>query len=255
MIYSVKDLAEFSGVSIRTLHYYDKIGLLTPAKRTKAGYCNYGDPELLRLQQILFYKELDFSLKEIADLLDEPSFDLIKALENHRRALRKKRSRLSTLLKTIDQTIHHLKKGMNMEKPEMLYEGLPKEVGTTYRQEAIKKYGKQAIDKSEKTLMALGKEGFKQLQKNAEEVNNELFTRRNQSPTNADIQSLIARHYLIIRKFWGTEDSQDKQGEAYCGLGQLYVDDERFTQRNGQAQPEFAIFLRDAMTYYAENNL
>ena len=85
--YGVKELSDLSGVTVRTLHHYDKIGLLKPLNRTEAGYRFYGEEELLRLQQILFYKELDFSLKEIADLLDDPDFELIQALQSHRSEL------------------------------------------------------------------------------------------------------------------------------------------------------------------------
>jgi len=144
--YGVKELSDLSGVTVRTLHHYDKIGLLKPLNRTEAGYRFYGEAELLRLQQILFYKELDFSLKEISDLLDDPDFDLIQALKSHRSALEDRRKRIAELLHTIDHTIKHLNTGEIMSKPEKLYEGLPKELGTTQRQEAIDAYGKEAVE-------------------------------------------------------------------------------------------------------------
>ena len=142
-----------------------------------------------------------------------------------------------------------------MKKPEMLYEGLPKEVSTTYRKEAIEKYGKKAIDRSEQSLMARGKEGFKQLQTEFEGLNDKLFALRFEAPTNSIVQKYIAQHYVITRKFWGTHKSSDPQGEAYAGLGQLYVSDKQFTMRDGQAQPEFAAFLKDAMKHFAETEL
>src|SRR5688500_17485670 len=88
--YSVKRLAALAGVSVRTLHLYDEIGLLKPSIRTEKKYRLYGRAELLRLQQILFYKEMDIPLKEIADILDDPQFDLLTALENHKKALKQK---------------------------------------------------------------------------------------------------------------------------------------------------------------------
>src|ERR1700712_3237780 len=95
--YSVKQLAKLAGVSVRTLHLYDQLGLLKPSVRTESRYRRYGEKELLRLQQILFYKVLDFPLKEIAPILDDPDFDLIKAFEGHRQLLTKKRDHLATL--------------------------------------------------------------------------------------------------------------------------------------------------------------
>ena len=107
--YSVKQLAKLAGITPRTLHLYDQLKLLKPALRTPAGYRYYNQHELLRLQQILFYKELDFPLKEIGRILDEPGFELLNALESHKKALTLKKARISTLLKTIDKTIITLK--------------------------------------------------------------------------------------------------------------------------------------------------
>ena len=253
--YGVKEVAKLSGISIRTLHYYDQIGLLKPVQRTESGYRHYSQKELLRLQQILFYKELDFPLKEILALLDEPTFDLIDALEEHKVSLKARQTRISHLLATLDETINHLKKGDLMTDPKMLYEGLPKEMGTTHRKAAMKKYGEKTVRHAEQELMKLGKEGFKALQAKFEAINDELFARQKEAPESAAIQALIARHYQAIRQFWGTSSSADKQAEAYAGLGTLYTQDERFCTRDGQAQPAFAKFLQEAMNHYAKTQL
>ena len=253
--YGVKEVSKLSGLTVRALHYYDKIGLLKPLNRTEAGYRHYGEKELLRLQQILFYKELDFPLKEIIELLEEPEFNLIDALESHKSALVARKKRISNLLITIDQTINHLKKDDIMSKPEMLYEGLPKEMGTTYRKEAMKKYGKDVVEHSEKELLKLGKEGFKKLREEFEQLQNELFELRNETPQSEKVQELIAQHYKVIRAFWGTSNSKNNQAAAYAGLGQLYVNDERYTTRDGQPQPEFALFLQKAMGHFANTQL
>lgn len=253
--YSVKEVAKLSGVSVRTLHYYDQIGLLKPLGRSDSGYRQYGHQELLRLQQILFYKELDFPLKEIVDLLDEPEFNLINALEGHKNALLARQKRIDHLIQTIETTIQRLKEDDIMKDPAMLYAGLTKEMGTTYREAAIKAYGKEKIVHAETELMKLGKEGFRQLRARWEQINDELFRRRGEVPTSPAIQVLIARHYQIIRQFWGTADSTDTQAEAYAGLGMLYTQDERYCSRDGQPQPEFATFLQQAMKYYAKHHL
>lgn len=252
--YSVKEVATLSGISIRTLHYYDKIGLLPPVERTEAGYRLYGDKELLRLQQILFFKELDVELKEIGQILADPDFDLIYALKQHKVALKNRQHRITTLLTTVDNTIYQLTENI-MTNPEELYKGLPKEVGTAYRQEAIDAYGQDAIDTAEQSLMKRGKDGFKQLQVEFEKLNKELFAARQENPFSEQTQALIARHYEMIRAFWGTMGSVDKQAEAYAGLGQLYVDDERFTLVDGEAHPDFAQFLQQAMKHFAETKL
>lgn len=253
--YSVQKMAKLAGVSVRTLHLYDQLGLLKPSIRTEARYRLYGEKELLRLQQILFYKELDFPLKEIQAILDNPDFDLVEALLSHKVSLQARKDRIITLLETIDKTVNHLKTGTIMLKPEELYGGLAKETAEAYRAEASKKYGTQAVETSEKALGSLTKQEFENLKTDLKENADALFALKDQDPTSAQVQQLIARHYEIIRMFWGTFGSTDTQAEAYKGLGQLYVNDERFTMVNGTPQPQYALFLSKAMAYFADNGL
>ena len=254
---TVKKLAEISGVSVRTLHYYDQIGLLRPSVRTEKKYRLYGNDELLRLQQILFFRELDFPLKDILEMMDEPDYDLVKALMQHKSALLNRKRRISDLLRTIDITINNLKKGGMMKDPEELYKGFPKEVGTAYRKEAMNKYGAQTVEQSEKELMKLGKSVVEAHQKEMENVFSELFALRNDCPESDIVQQHIERHYGIISKFWGNSVVPDQKACAYAGLGDLLVNDERYLANvtDGNPQPEFALFLQKAMKYFAENNL
>lgn len=253
--FGVKELADMSGLSIRTIHFYDSKGLLKPESRSKGAYRLYGEKELLRLQQILFYRELDFPLKEIKEMLDNPDFDPVSALNKHKQALKERRTRISRLLSTIDHTITELKKGNIMTNPEMLYEGLPKETGKKQREEAMKKYGKQAVEHSEKELMKLGKAGFNKLKHELEQLLSDLFELSHLSPESVEVQALIQYHYKIIRKFWGTSERKDPQAEAYAGLGQLYLQDERYTMVAGKSQAGFASFLQKAMQHFADHDL
>lgn len=252
--YSVKKLSKLAGISARTLHYYDQIGLLKPLIRTEAMYRFYGKKELLRLQQILFYKELDFSLKEICEIMDNPEFDLLVALSNHKVELKKRQNRIETLIDTIDKTIFNKNK-KTMLKPEELYVGLSKETAETYRAEAIKKYGKEAVMTSEKSLLKLTKEQIVDLREEQLEITNQLFSLMDESYESEKVQSVIAKHYVVTRKFWGTHNSTDSQSEQYSGLGKLFTTDERFTEIDGNPQPEFAKFMNYAMSYFAKNNL
>ena len=105
MAYTVKELANISGVSIRTLHWYDKVGLLKPAYHGSNGYRYYEDEQLLILQQILFFKELGFELKQIRKVLGRSDFDKMVALSSHRQVLKKNLEQTRKLIKTIDKTI------------------------------------------------------------------------------------------------------------------------------------------------------
>lgn len=242
--YTVKKLADLAGVSVRTLHLYDEIGLLKPSVRTEAGYRLYGERELLRLQQILLYKEFELSLLQIGEILDDPAFDVVNALENHKQALYDKKDRLNRLIVTIDKTINKIKDGMALTDDE-LYKGFPKE----YREEAIGLYGVESIERSEKYLKSLGKEDFAELKKELSTVTEQLTSLVKDDPAGEPVQRLISKHYVIIRKFWGTHGTPDTQQEAYAGLGDLYVNDDRYTKGNR----EFAEFMKKAMGTFASN--
>ena len=252
--YSVKQISRLAGVSVRTLHLYDGIGLLKPSVRTRAGYRQYGEVELLRLQQILFYRELDFPLKEIAEILNDPDFDLVKALAGHRKALTLRRNRLNTLLKTIDNTIVNLK-NKTMNKIEELYEGMPREQAAAYRKEAVSKWGEKAVQQSEKALLEMDKLDLETLKADQKDIAQKLRALAGKNPESREVQEQVARHYANIRGFWGVTDPADLRAETYKGLAELYVADERYMSADGQADPEFAAFMRKGMLYFAETQL
>lgn len=237
---------------MRTLHLYDEMGLLKPSARTGAGYRLYGRAELLRLQQILFYKELGLPLQEIGHILDDPGFDLLKALADHREALSARIGRISTLIATIDKTMSNLKKGEPMLTPEELYEGLPKDALTKWRREAAKAYGQEAVERSEQALRNMSKAGFQSLKDEQQEIMSALLKLVNEAPAAEAVQTLIARHYHNISRFWGTAGASDVQAEKYAGLGRLYFADERFTSVNGKPQPALAKLMSEAMAHFAK---
>lgn len=246
--YTVKQLAKLAGVSVRTLHHYDQLGLLEPSKRTGAGYRLYGESELLRLQQIMFYRELDLSLERIAVILDDPDFEVLQALESHKHALEERRRRLSILLETIDKTILKLKGGSVMLTNEELYEGFPK--GNTYREEAIAKWGKETVEDSEQKLRKLNKAELNRMKGEFDNIRTELGLLMHLDVADRRVQTVIHRHFELIQQFWG--DSVSDKLEAYKGLAKLYVDDERYTQTaDGKTDPAYAAFISKAMVWYA----
>jgi DNA-binding transcriptional MerR regulator len=119
MAYTVKQVAAMSGVSVRTLHYYDEAKLLKPAYYGTNGYRFYEEPQLLKLQQILFYRELGFELKRIKRILGSRNFEIVAALKSHRKRLEKELARTRTLIETVDKTIQHLKGRKKMQSQEM----------------------------------------------------------------------------------------------------------------------------------------
>lgn len=248
--YSVKQLSKLAGVSIRTLHHYDELGLLKPLIRSESGYRRYGEKELMRLQQILFYRELDFELREIKDILDDPDYDLLEGLLEQRQMLQVTYERTGKLLQTIEKTIKNLEGG-TMLSHEELYEGFSKEQAKQYRREATQKWG-DAVTKSESYLKKLSKEEFKQLKEDAGANWRKLASLCDRDPSDADVQQEIEKHYSLISTFWGTAGDRDSQFNAYMGLGELYVHDERYTRVDGVSSTQFAGFMRDAMRVFVD---
>jgi DNA-binding transcriptional MerR regulator len=253
-LYSVQKLAKLSGISIRTLHHYDKIGLLKPTVRSKARYRLYGEKELLRLQQILFYRELDCSLAQIRKILNARDFDVIRALKSHKTNLAAKHARIANLLDTIDRTILKLK-GKSMLSHKDLYAGFPKGRAKAYRKEAMERFGRDAVLGSEAKLTQMTNEQFHALGAKQQAITQALRSIVHLNPESKPVQDQIAKHYEVIRMFWGTAGREDKQSEAYKGLGNLYLDDERYTAVDGKPDPEFAKFMCRAMSYFADSTL
>ena len=148
--YTVKQVARLSGVSVRTLHHYHDLGLLTPALIGENRYRYYGERELLRLQQILFYREFGISLQEIAAFLDRPGFDHVAALEQHRARLQAETERTRQLIRTIDRTIAQLK-GAGAMKHADLYKGFSAEKQAEYEDWLTDSYGDGMDEKIEAT--------------------------------------------------------------------------------------------------------
>lgn len=246
--YSVKQLSRLAGVSVRTLHLYDRMGLLKPLARTAAGYRQYGQQELLRLQQILFYRELDFPLKDILDILEDPSFDLKEALEGHRKALLARKERIDTLIGTIDKTLVTLKNN-DMLQVEDLYEGIPNEKVEAYRAEAMAKWGKDTVLSAEATLRSFSREKMKSLQTELLDLNARLSVMMGTDPKSAPVQQCIARRFEIILQLSGGKIEMGKL-EYFRKLGELYVQDNRYTALNGVPSMELALFMKAAMDYY-----
>ena len=249
MKYSVKQLSGLAGVSIRTLRYYDQIGLLKPAERSEKGYRYYGREELLRLQQILFYRELDFPLAEIASILSDPSFDLVSALEYHKQELQKRGRRLDQLIFTIDKTISELKNQGTMMKDEEIYEGFSKEQREAMRKEVANRWGKEQLENTENNIRQLGKEGYKDVKKEGEEVNRLLAGLIGRSPADKEVQQAIARHHLFLNHFYEVKEAR------YRGLAKMYVEDERFRNHYEQYAPGLAAFIQQAVTVYCDNGM
>jgi DNA-binding transcriptional MerR regulator len=249
--YSVKKLSKLAGVSVRTLHLYDKLGLLKPSVRTEARYRLYGEKELLRLQQILFYRELDFPLKEIGAILDDPAFDVVQALEGHKKALLARKERINTLVGTIEKTLVTLKNN-TMLQVEELYDGIPREKMEAWRTEAMTKWGKETIMEAEETLRSFSKEEMETLKTELNDITAQLTALMTGDPKSREVQECIARRYQIILRLTGGQIKTGKL-EYFRKLGELYVQDNRYTPVNGLPSMELALFIKEATDHYVNS--
>ncbi|HTP10765.1 MAG TPA: MerR family transcriptional regulator, partial [Anaerolineae bacterium] len=212
--YTVQQLARLAGVSVRTLHHYDHIGLLKPSARTAAGYRLYDETDLLRLQQILFFRELDFPLAEIEAILDDPGFDQVQALRDHRELLQQESDRLERLLKTIEKTISKLTEdNMTMTDAE-LYEGFTPEQIERYTREVNERYDPKIVAESNRRVRNMTKAQWQAVKAEGGAVAQQLADLMDKKPSDAAVQAAIARHYAWVDNFW------HPTAESYRGLGQ-----------------------------------
>ncbi len=247
--YTVHQVAEMAGVSVRTLHHYDHIGLLKPAARTAAGYRLYRQDDLLRLQQILLFRELDMPLDTIRSILDDPGFDSVEALETHRRTLEGQAARLTRLLQTIDKTILRIKGDTMALTDEELYEGLPKEQSERWRREARELYGDDVVEQSEQRARKMSKAEWNALKDEGDAVTRGLAGLMDRDPGDPEVQAAVAKHYAWLEHFWHAD------ADAYRGLGQLYVENDEFRAFYERYRPGLADFMQAAMNYYADHTL
>lgn len=250
---TVKQVAKLSGVSVRTLHYYDEIGLLKPTDVGANGYRYYDRPAVLRLQQILFYRQLGMPLEKIRQTLDAPEFDLAEALTAHRSFLNDELGRHKRLIRTIDKTLMDL----NGEKPmsdKDRFKGFAPEKQQEYEAYLVERYGEQAREKIAASHRKVGKmsaEEMQRLNEDREALQVQIVARidAGDTPESMETQKLIAQHYGWVSHFWAPD------AEAYAGLGQLYLDHPDFRSMYDDIDPRLVTFLAEAMIVYAENNL
>lgn len=247
--YTVQQLADLAGVSVRTLHHYDAIELLKPSSRTAAGYRVYGEDDLLRLQQILFFKELDFPLDEIKRVLDRPGFDRVTALESHRRMLQERAARLAVLMRTIDKTIQSLKEDTMPLTDAELYEGFSPEQIESYKREVQERYDPMLVAESNRRVSKMSKAQWKAVGAQGEAVTRRMAELMGRDPGDPEVQQTIAGHHAWIENFYPCS------AEVYRGLGELYTSDDRFRAFYEAYAPNLADFMQAAMNFYSDHTL
>lgn len=252
MKYTIKKLAELAGVSTRTLRYYDQIGLLKPSEVNENNYRIYDEKNVNKLQQILFYRALDFPLNRIQKLINDPNFSRLQALKEQQLLLKSKRDELESLLTNIDATIKDFQGEEKMtddEKFEAFKQTKISENEQRFGQEIRENYGKRVVDAANDKFVKLSEKKYQAMNNLEAELIQDLVELKKHPNLNSDLaRKIFEEHKQWLKYTWSKYNAK-----MHRGLVNLYVEDERFTKYyDDKANTEVVKLLRDVIYKYTE---
>ena len=252
MEYSIQELSRLSGVTTRTLRWYDQIGLLKPSRVAESGYRYYGRAEVDRLQDILYYRALGVELARIKECLDDPSFDRLAALRNHLAALEAEQERLEKLIRSVKDTIGAEERNEIMND-EQKFEAFKKRAVAhneeVYGAEIRAKYGDQEVDEANAAVMNLTQAQYKEWTDLGREIQEQLEVA---AQTGLSPESETGKELCALHRQWLTLTGNRYDPAKHRGIAELYVMDERFTAYYDKRLPGCARFLRDAVVHWVK---
>lgn len=241
---TVGEVAHLASVSVRALHHYDELGLLTPSVRTEAGYRLYSDADLACLQQVLFFKELGFGLGDIARIMHDPQFDRLEALRMQRRMLMDKSSQLILMAEAVDAAIDATEGGVRMDAKDM-FEAFGDFDPKGYEKEAEERWGNtDAYKESARRTKRYSKEDWIEVRKETETVNEALAALLDAGVPADDPRAMdqAEQHRLNIdKRFYPVSY------EMHVGLAEMYVADPRFAANYEKIRAGLAQYMHDAI--------
>ena len=246
-MFTVKQLSRLAGVTPRTLHHYDAIGLLKPSRMGENGYRYYADEALLRLQQILFYRELGLPLEQIKQIMGRRDFDLLAALESHRAELGKRIERLQRLVQTVDSTLEHLKGEKTVSKRQ-LFAAFSDEQQAEYEKEIAGKYDPAIVKESQRKWKSYSAADKQRIADEGNAAYESILAAMPKGAASPEAQAGVERWRRHIEYFWVPDDQQ------LLGLAELYNDDPRFKANFDKLDPRLAAFMREAVKAYVEKH-
>ncbi|WP_171166507.1 MerR family transcriptional regulator [Streptomyces sp. I05A-00742] len=244
MSYSVGQVAAVAGVTKRTLHHYDEIGLLVPSGRSPAGHRRYEEADLDRLQQIRFYRELGFPLDEVAKLLDDPDADPTEHLRRQHGLLTGRIDRLREMAAAVEHAMEARKMGITLT-PEEKFEVFGDFDPDAYTEEVERRWGDcDLYEESRRRTAGYGKEDWLRIKEETDALNARIaaLMAEEAAPGSEAAMDLAEEHRRLIGAHW-----YDCTYEIHLGLAEMYVADERFTATYDAIRPGMAAFLRDAI--------
>ena len=238
----ISEVAKLTGITVRTLHYYDEIGLLKPSEITEAGYRLYSREDLEILQQILFFRELDFPLSQIKEIMNNPNYDKEEALKKQKELLIQQRQRIEGLIKLIEKRIEG---DNNMSFKEFDMNEI-EENKKKYAKEVKERWGtSKAYEESEKKTSSYNKEKWGDINQETREIFKGFAELRNSDPGSEEVQELVRRWQKYI-----TDNFYTCTNEILSGLGLMYVEDERFKENLDKNGEGTAKLMEEAIKIY-----
>ncbi|NQS91291.1 MAG: MerR family transcriptional regulator [Chloroflexi bacterium] len=246
-MYTIKEMADLAGVTTRTLRHYDQVSLLTPAEIGENGYRYYDHENLLRLQQVLFFKEMDVPLKEIQFILSRPDFQLLPALENHRETIQVQIKRYQRLLKTIQRTIGTLQ-GENKMSANEYFEGFDE---TQYEEETRERWGNTSqYAESQRKWSSYSKDQKEEIKQEGGRITIRMVTEDpGASPDDPEVQEAVGDYYSYLNRYFYTCEVGFLRG-----LADMWVQDPRFALNYERVREGGAVFVRDAVHIFCDRH-
>ena len=242
---TVAEVCRVAGVTPRTLHYYDEIDLLEPTEVGENGYRYYDETALLRLQQILLYRELEIPLGEIKRIMGRSDFDTLSALAKHRAAIEARIARMKRLLTTVDETIESIREERPMDEAQ-IFTGFSKEQQERYAKEAEERWDPETVRESNRRWNATSEEEQQLILSEGNRIYADLARVIGDGPEAQSVQACIERWHEHIKRFWSPAPEQ------LVGLAELYSSDERFKKNFDRLDPRLAAFMKEAVRIYVE---
>ena len=240
---TVKQLSKLAGVTPRTLHHYDAIGLLKPSRVGDNGYRYYGEESILRLQQILFYRELGIPLDDIKQIMGRRDFDVLGALRSHKAALQKQVVRLNRLVHTVDTTINYLK-GNTIMSDKAYFEGFNEEEQERYALEAEQMYDPETVRESNRKWKAYSAAEKETIMAEGNAIYTAMIAAMPKGAASSEVQAIVERWRKHLDYFWTPKLDQ------LLALANGYNDDPRFKANFDKFDPQLAAFFREAVRHY-----
>jgi MerR family transcriptional regulator, thiopeptide resistance regulator len=238
---TVGEVSALAGITVRTLHHYDERGLLSPSGRTESGYRLYSERDLERLQAILGWRSLGFSLDEIGALMDEAGRDRLSALRTQRELVDAEMARLAGLARALDRAIATVEHGADQKEEEMFIGFDPSQ----YEDEVRQRWGEtEAYRESIRRVASYSEEEWREIKAQAEEIA-ELFAelKRSGQPADGEPTRAAAEQARVHIDRWFYPCSR----EMHRALGEMYLADPRYAANYEKVEPELTAYVRDAI--------